>query len=78
MRSARVPGTPFNLQSRLPGVRENWSHNTIAQNSIMAWRGNYKDMAQAREYNWYEVQRNTLLDFYINYKKNFRGHQVEP
>lgn len=38
----------------------------------MAWRGNYKDGAGTRK-NWYELQRNTNLSFYINYKKNFEA-----
>ncbi len=66
-----VPELHFNLNLGYQ-VSKNWSHNTIAQNSIMAWRGNYKDGAGTK-YNWYEVQRNTLLDFYINYKKNFEA-----
>ena len=71
-----MPELHFNLNLGYQ-VSKNWSHNTIAQNSIMAWRGNYKGWRR-HEVQLVRGQRNTLLDFYINYKKNFRGHQVEP
>lgn len=35
-----------------------------------AWNENYKDGA-AYSYKSYELRRNTLLDFYLNYKKDF-------
>lgn len=66
-----VPELHFNLNLGYQ-VSKNTSRNDIAQNSIMAWRSNYKDGA-ATKYDWYELQRNTLLDFYINYKKNFEA-----
>lgn len=66
-----VPELHFNLNLGYQ-VSKNWSHTDIAQNSIQAWRGNYNDGA-GTNYNWYELQRNTLLDFYINYKKYFEA-----
>lgn len=66
-----VPELHFNLNLGYE-VSKNWRHNEIAQNSIMAWRGNYLDGAGTID-KWYEVQRNTLLDFYINYKKDFEA-----
>ena len=65
------PDLHFNLNLGYQ-VSKNTSRNDIAQNSIMAWRGNYQDGA-ATKYDWYELQRNTLLDFYVNYKKNFEA-----
>ena len=66
-----VPELHFNLNLGYQ-VSKNWSHTDIAQNSIQAWRGNYNDGAGSSK-NWYELQRNTLLDFYINYKKYFEA-----
>ncbi|MDE7180634.1 MAG: TonB-dependent receptor [Muribaculaceae bacterium] len=65
------PELHFNLNLGYQ-VSKNWSNTDIAQNSIQAWRGNYLDGAGSRS-NWYELQRNTLLDFYINYKKYFEA-----
>ncbi|MBO4995999.1 MAG: TonB-dependent receptor [Muribaculaceae bacterium] len=44
----------------------------LQQNSPTAWRSNYQDGAGAHTYR-YELRRNTLLDFYANYKKNFEA-----
>ena len=66
-----LPELHFNLNLGYQ-VSKNWNHNDVAQNSIMAWRGNYQDGAGTRS-NWYEVQRNTLLSFYVNYKKDFEA-----
>lgn len=49
-------------------VSKNSTVSTTAQNSPQAWRGNYFDGA-GTIYNHHELQRNTLLDFYVNYKK---------
>jgi len=65
------PELHFNLNLGYQ-VSKNWSNTNTAPNSIQAWRGNYKDGA-GTHYNWYELQRNTLLDFYINYKKYFEA-----
>ena len=53
-------------------VSKNETVSTLAQNSPQAWRGNYYDGAGTL-YNHYELQRNTLLDFYANYKKDFEA-----
>ena len=53
-------------------VSKNKTVSTTAQNSPMAWRGNYYDGA-GTIYNHSEVQHNTLLDFYANYKKEFEA-----
>lgn len=66
-----VPELHFNLNLGYQ-VSKNWSDTNIAPNSIQAWRGNYQDGA-GTHYDWYELQRNTLLDFYINYKKYFEA-----
>ena len=66
-----VPELHFNLNLGYQ-VSKNWSHTDIAQNSVQAWRGNYQDGAGTLS-DWHELQRNTLLDFYINYKKYFEA-----
>ncbi len=66
-----VPELHFNLNLGYQ-VSKNWSNKDIAQNSVQAWRSNYNDGAGTHEH-WYELQRNTLLDFYINYKKYFEA-----
>ena len=65
------PELHFNLNLGYQ-VSKNWANGYVAQNSIQAWRNYYHDGAGTR-YNWYELQRNTLLDFYINYKKYFEA-----
>ncbi len=65
------PELHFNLNLGYQ-VSKNWSNTITAPNSVQAWRNNYKDGA-GTHYNWYELQRNTLLDFYINYKKYFEA-----
>ena len=56
-------------------VSKNNAQSITAANSLQAWRngGLQANNAYGAEtlYKWYELQRNTLLDFYINYKKNF-------
>ncbi|MDE6836106.1 MAG: SusC/RagA family TonB-linked outer membrane protein, partial [Muribaculaceae bacterium] len=64
-----LPELHFNLNLGYQ-VSKNTSYTDMAQNSIMAWRSNYKDGA-GTHYNWYELQRNTNLSYFINYKKNF-------
>ncbi len=51
-------------------VSENKTKSTTAQNSPQAWRGNYYDGA-GTVYNQYDLKRNTVLEFYANYKKDF-------
>ena len=53
-------------------VSKNETLSTTAKNSPQAWRGNYKDGAATR-YTHNELQRNTLLEFYANYKKEFEA-----
>ena len=64
-----LPELHFNLNLGYD-VSKNETVSTMAQNSPQAWRSNYKDGA-GTIYNKYELQRNTLLDFYANYKKEF-------
>ena len=64
-----LPELHFNLNLGYQ-VSKNTSYTDMAQNSIMAWRSNYKDGA-GTHYDWYELQRNTNLSFFINYKKEF-------
>ena len=58
-------------------VSKNDARSTTAANSIQNWRygGLYNNGASGAEtlYKWHEIQRNTLLDFYINYKKEFEA-----
>ena len=53
-------------------VSKNETVNTTAQNSPQSWRGNYLDGAGTIS-NHYELQRNTLLEFYANYKKEIES-----
>ncbi len=53
-------------------VSKNETTSVTAKNSPQAWRGNYRDGA-GTVYNKYELQRNTMLDFYANYKKDFEA-----
>ena len=66
-----VPELHFNLNLGYQ-VNKNSNKEITAPNSIMAWRNNYKDGAGYRG-DWYKLERNTLLDFYINYKKYFEA-----
>ena len=66
-----VPELHFNLNLGYQ-VSKNTRAKETDQNSIQAWRGNYNDGAGSKS-SWYELQRNTLLDFYINYKKLFEA-----
>ena len=58
-------------------VSKNTSESLTAQNSMQAWRNTtLAKMGSAgagTRYDWYELQRNTLLDFYVNYKKEFEA-----
>ena len=66
-----LPELHFNLNLGYQVSKNTWT-DVVAQNSIMAWRGNYKDGAGTRHHK-YELQRNTLLDFYVNYRKDFEA-----
>ena len=66
-----LPELHFNLNLGYQ-VSKNTSKTVVDPNSIMAWRSNYKDGAGTK-YDWYELQRNTNLSFFINYKKEFEA-----
>ncbi len=66
-----LPELHFNLNLGYQ-VSKNHSTTDVDPNSIMAWRSNYKDGAGSH-YRWYELQRNTNLSFFINYKKEFEA-----
>jgi len=66
-----VPELHFNLNLGYE-VTKAWSHNRIKENSIMAWRSFANDGA-GYDSQWHQLQRNTMLSFYINYKKDFEA-----
>lgn len=66
-----LPELHFNLNLGYQVSKNQWT-NVTAPNSIMAWRGSYKNGA-GTYWNKYELQRNTLLDFYVNYRKDFEA-----
>lgn len=56
-------------------VSRNYQYERVAQNSVQSWLsdrlpGN-NALGAATLHHWYEVQRNTMLSFYANYKKEF-------
>lgn len=51
-------------------VSKSNEYNLLQQNSPTSWNENIKNGAGTR-YEVYELRRNTLLDFYLNYKKEF-------
>ncbi len=64
-----LPELHFNLNLGYDVVKgETFNYNL--PNSPQAWNSNYKDGAGQRYYNW-SLNRNTLLEFYANYKKDF-------
>ena len=69
-----LPELHFNLNLGYQVSKNEWE-NEIDANSIMVWRNNNLNLTGASGagtlYKKHEIQRNTLLDFYINYKKNF-------
>ena len=69
-----LPELHFNLNLGYQ-VSQNKTKSETAANSIMSWRNeNLRQVGEiggATLYDWYELQRNTLLDFYINYRKDF-------
>ncbi|MDE7401935.1 MAG: SusC/RagA family TonB-linked outer membrane protein [Muribaculaceae bacterium] len=66
-----VPELHFNLNLGYQ-VDKSTNNTWVQPNSIMAWRSNYKNGAPTRA-EWYKLQRNTNLSFYINYKKEFEA-----
>ncbi|MDE6558612.1 MAG: SusC/RagA family protein, partial [Muribaculaceae bacterium] len=64
-----LPELHFNLNLGYQ-VSKNTRKGDTAANSVQAWRSNYKDGAGTHD-TWYELQRNTNLSFFMNYKKEF-------
>ena len=68
-----LPELHFNLNLGYQ-FSKNDAQSITAANSLQAWRntGLYGNNAYGAEtlYKWHEIQQNTLLDFYINYKKD--------
>ncbi|MDE6287195.1 MAG: SusC/RagA family TonB-linked outer membrane protein, partial [Muribaculaceae bacterium] len=60
-------------------VSKNEAKSITAANSLQAWRntdllGNeFLSGGAATRYDWHEIQRNTSLEFYANYKKEFEA-----
>ncbi|MBO5052814.1 MAG: TonB-dependent receptor [Muribaculaceae bacterium] len=50
-------------------VTQGRSYGTIYPNTPQAWKSNYRDGAGQQSYN-YQLERNTMLSFYLNYKKD--------
>ena len=71
-----LPELHFNLNLGYQ-VSKNDARSITNANSIQSWRngGLFNNQAAGAEtlYKWHEIQRNTLLDFYINYKKEFEA-----
>lgn len=64
-----VPELHFNLNLGYQVSKNNWE-SFEQPNTPGLWDGNYKNGA-GTHWRKYELQRNTLLDFYINYRKDF-------
>ena len=71
-----LPELHFNLNLGYQ-VSKNDARSVTAMNSLQAWRNTGLAGNNARGaatlYKWHEIQQNTLLDFYINYKKEFEA-----
>ncbi|MCM1366219.1 MAG: TonB-dependent receptor [Prevotella sp.] len=71
-----LPELHFNLNLGYQ-VSKNDARSVTAANSVMAWQNDglaaTNAAGAAALYKWHEIQRNTLLDFYINYKKEFEA-----
>ncbi len=69
-----LPELHFNLNLGY-SVSKNQAWRDYSQNSVQVWRNqtlaNFGAPGAATRTKWYELQRNTLLDFYINYRKDF-------
>ena len=66
-----LPELHLNLNLGYQVSRNMWDTD-VDPNSIIAWRNNYKDGA-GTNYHKYELQRNTNLSFFLNYKKDFEA-----
>lgn len=56
-------------------VTKSENHNTLAQNSPTAWKESPDRNGAGTYYYSRDLYRNTLLDFYLNYKKEFDAIQ---
>ncbi len=56
-------------------VTKSENHNTLAQNSPSSWKNSPDKNGAGTYYENWNLYRNTLLDFYINYKKEFEAIQ---
>ena len=69
-----LPELHLNLNLGYEVSQNNWKTDTEA-NSVMSWaNGGLSTMGSAgaaTQYKKWELQRNTLLDFYLNYRKDF-------
>lgn len=66
-----LPELHFNLNLGYDVSKSNEDINVDA-NSVRAWDG-YNQNGAGTYYHVYELRRNTLLDFYANYKKDFEA-----
>lgn len=71
-----LPELHFNLNLGYQ-VSKNDCKSYTAANSLQAWRNTDLNANHAlgaeTMYKWHEIQRNTMLDFYANYKKDFEA-----
>ena len=71
-----LPELHFNLNLGY-SVSKNDTESFTAPNSAMAWKDDdllkYGAIAAGSVSKWHEIQRNTLLDFYINYRNDFEA-----
>ncbi len=71
-----IPGLRANLNLGYD-VSKSDGDVVITDNSPMTWNtGNYK-AGWGENSNYYQLKRNTLLDFYLNYVKNFGIHNID-
>ncbi len=66
-----LPELRFNLNLAYDVVKGE-SDSRVLQNSPQSWKQKYYDGAASKYYN-YQLSRNTMLEFYANYKKNFEA-----
>ena len=66
-----LPELRFNLNLAYDVVKGE-TNNYVLQNSPQSWKQMYNDGAGSKFYN-YQLARNTMLEFYANYKKNFEA-----
>ena len=64
-----LPELHFNLNLGYDWSRSK-EYNTIFENTPTAWKSYSRDGASVSNYT-YQLKQNTLLDFYVNYKKDF-------